>query len=136
MRDLVPQSLFRMPTFRNLWDDEDDLMSLSNIPSGLAISEDDKNVYIEAAVPGVEPSDIDVTFDKGNLWIKAEKKVEEKDGKKYYRNSWSNYSYRIAVPGEIDQNAEYQASCKNGIVKITFAKSPTTQPKKIAVKSE
>ena len=41
----------------------------------------------------------------------------------------------IAVVGDIDPNKEPVAVTKNGVMKVTFIKSPTTQPKKIPVKT-
>lgn len=134
--DLVPWSFWRFPALRSFWDwDEEEEWSLSaTAPSGLSISEDDKNVYVTAALPGVDPKDVEVTFDKGILWIKGENKEEEK-GRKYYRKATNAFSYRVAVPGDIDPKAEPSATCKNGVMTVTFAKSAMAQPKKIAVKA-
>lgn len=131
--DLVPQSFFRFPSISSVWDDDVD-WAMPQSASGLSVSEDDKNVYIEAAVPGIDPNDVEVTFDKGALWIKGETKEEQKNGKKYYRKATSSFSYRVSVPGEIDQNTEPEATYKNGIMTVTFAKTPQAQPKKIPVK--
>jgi len=135
MSDLVPGSFWRFPAFRmpSVWDDDDDLQ-IASTPSGLSISEDEKNVYIDASLPGVDPKDVEITFDKGMLWIKGETKEEEK-GKKYYRKATSSFSYRVAVPGEIDSKKEPEATCNNGVMTVAFAKSPVSQPKKIAVKT-
>jgi len=137
MTDIVPTNFWRFPIGPTIWEDMTDLDNwFSPLPSngalsGLAISEDDKNVYVEASVPGVDPKDIDVTFHKGILWIKGEAKEEEKE-KKYYRKATSAFSYRISVPDEVE---EPQAECRNGVMKVTFVKSSKSQPKKIAVKT-
>src|SRR5690349_6402523 len=115
MADLVPYSFFKFPNIRNMWDDEDDWLT-PNLSSGLSVSEDDKNVYIEAAVPGIDPKDVEVTFDKGVIWIRGEVADEEKEVKKYYRKSSNAFSYRVAVPGDIDPNTEPEAICKNGVI--------------------
>lgn len=115
------------------WTDEED-WTPTTTASGLAVSEDDKKVYIEAAVPGIDPKDIEVTVDKGVVWIKGESKQEESQ-KKYYRRASSSFSYRVAIPGEIDPNIEPEATCKNGVMTVAFTKAEKVQPKKIAVKS-
>lgn len=132
--DLTPPSFWRFPTLRPMssWEDDDDLTVTS--PTGLSISEDDTNVYVEAALPGIEPGDIEITFDKGMLWVKGETKVEEKK-KKYYRKATSAFSYRVAVPGDIDPNTEPVATAKHGVMTISFKKSPVSTPKKISVKA-
>ncbi len=132
--DLTPSSFWRSPVrFPSFWDDDDELSLNSAASSGVSISEDEKNVYVEAALPGVNPKDVEVTFDKGMVWIKGETKEEEKE-KKYYRKAVSSFSYRIAVPGELDPQKEPEAICKNGVMTVSFAKSAIKTPKKIAVK--
>lgn len=127
-------SLLNWPSlhFPTIWDDDDDMMAVSS-PSGLSVSEDDKNVYVEASMPGLEAKDIEVTFDKGVVWVKGEAQKEDKD-KKFYRRASRSFSYRVAVPGEIDPDTEPEATYKNGVMTVTFAKSPKKQPKKITVK--
>lgn len=133
--DLVPSRLFNFPS---IWNDDEDLMPLtSNASSGLSISEDDKNIYVEASVPGIDPKNIDITFHDGNLWINGETKEEESDKiRKYYRQATKSFSYRVAVPGEIDQNQEPIATYKHGVMKVAFVKSPQSQPKKIQIKTD
>lgn len=132
--DITPSRFWTLPVRWQDWDDEDSMPS-TGMANNMSISEDDKYVHVEAAIPGVDPKDVEITFDKGMLWIKAETKQEEKDkNKKYYKRATSSFSYRIAVPGEIDQNEEPEATIEKGIVKIQFAKSPKSQPKKISVK--
>lgn len=135
MNSLVPRSIFSMPSLLREWDDMDD-MFIPFHQSGVAISEDDVKVYVEATVPGVDPKDIDLTFDKGILWIKAEAKEEEQDKKrKVYARTQRSFSYRIAVPGDIDAKAEPVASYRHGVMTIAFAKTPQAQPKKIELTS-
>lgn len=130
--DIVPGAFWRGTSLPSFWDDEDWNLP-TNQPGGLTISEDEKRVYVEAAVPGVDPKNVEITFDKGVVWIKGEiKEVEEK--KKYYRKATSSFSYRVAVPGDIDLKVEPEATMKNGIMTVAFTKSAVAQPKKIQVK--
>lgn len=137
--DLVPSRLLSFPSLRvpSIWNDEDDWLTAPATSSGLAVSEDEKNVYIEAAVPGIDPKDVEITFQDGYLWIRGESKEEEKDkARKYYRQSSKSFSYRVAVPSDIDENSEPEAIGKNGVMVVTFAKSPKKQPKKIQIKAK
>lgn len=135
MTDLIPRSFFRFPSVPAVWDDEEDWGAITNWPSGLSLSEDDKNIYVQAAVPGVDPKNIEVTVDHGVVWIKGEMNEAEK-GKKFYRKAASSFSYRVAIPGDIDANREPDASVKNGVMTVTFAKSPKAEPKKITVRED
>jgi HSP20 family protein len=129
--DLIPGNFFRFP----MVDDEDWQVS-NQTPSGISISEDEKYVFITTALPGVTEKNIDITFDKGMLWVKGEVEEEETDKKrKYFRKSTSSFSYRVAVPGEVDLSVEPEATYKNGVMTVKFTKSPIAQPKKISVKN-
>jgi HSP20 family protein len=105
--------------------------------SGLSVSEDQNHVYVEAHLPGLNPDQIEVTFDKGILWVRGEKKEEEEDKKKkFYRKASSSFSYRVHIPGGIDEKKEPEATYKDGVMKVTFAKSSQNQAKKIQVKTK
>jgi len=133
--DIIPRSFFGPNRLASWLEDEDWSSFLPS--SGLSVSEDDRNVFVEAAVPGLDPEKVEVTFDKGVLWIRGNQNSEEKDeNKKFYRRASSNFSYRVAVPGEIDESQEPKAVCKNGVMKVTFTKKPQTEPKKISVTKE
>lgn len=133
--ELTTRPLWRIPS---IWEDDDEnWMSNFSSNTGVSISEDEGNVYVSAAVPGVDEKDIDITFDKGMLWIKGETKEEETDKKrKFYRRSANSFSYRVSVPGDIDMNTDPEADYKNGVMTVTFKKSPQSQPKKITVKTK
>jgi HSP20 family protein len=140
-QSLIPRSFFDFPSLRmpTIADEVDDFLTdvttAAGIQGGLTVSEDDKNVYVEASIPGIDPADVEVTMDRGALWIRAEAKEEEKDKrKKFYRRAQRVFSYRVAVPGDVDPNAEPQAVSQNGLLMLTFPKSPQSQPKKIAIK--
>jgi HSP20 family protein len=116
-------------------DREDEWLQDFSAPSGLSVSEDENHVYVEAALPGIDPSEVEMTFHKGMLWIKAEKKEESKDkNRKFYRKASSSFSYHVAVPGNVDENRPPEAICKQGIITVTFDKTKTAGPKKIPVK--
>ncbi|GIW61476.1 MAG: heat-shock protein Hsp20 [Patescibacteria group bacterium] len=141
---LLPRRLWSLPTItfpsllEDVFEEVEELVPATIWPSttylqGLSISEDDKNVYVEAAVPGVDPKEIEVTYENGVLTIRGEKKEEEK-GKTFRRRATRSFFYRIS-PGDVDPNKEPEAVCKNGVMTVTFAKVPEAKPKKIAVKT-
>lgn len=137
--DLVPRSFLSFPSvpFSSFWDD-DDWGAVPSAQTGLTIYEDDKKIYIEAPLPGVKPADIEVTHKDGYVWIRGEAKEESKEGgkaKKYYKKSIQSFSYRVAVPGDVDAKKEPEATYKHGVMTVAFAKSEETQPKKVQVKT-
>jgi len=135
---MADNRLLSFPNFSlpSIWNDEDFWPTFSNVPSNVSVSEDDKNVYIEAAVPGIDPKNIDITVKDGYVWVQGEQKEEEKDKKrKYYRRASQSFSYRVAIPADVDPNVDPAASCKHGMLLLTFAKSAKAQPKKIQIKT-
>lgn len=139
MANLIPRDFWSFPRvgIPSLIDDIDDMLPFgqTETASGLSVSEDDKNIYIEAAIPGIDPDDVEVTYERGMLWIRGEAKKEEKDKKKkFYRRAARSFSYRIAVPGDVDPNAKPEAESKNGMIMISFPKATSSTPKKITVK--
>ncbi|HOE15206.1 MAG TPA: Hsp20/alpha crystallin family protein [Candidatus Paceibacterota bacterium] len=136
--NIVPKKMLSFPSFSlpSLWDDDEDWFITPSTQNGLTVSEDDNKIYVEAAVPGIDPKNVEVTFQDGYLWIRAETKEEERDKKKkYYRQASQSFSYRVAVPGEVDPSKEPEATYKHGVMTITFNKSPKAQPKKIPIKT-
>lgn len=145
MADLIPKDFLSFPRLRfpSLWDElKEDLEEMragvTVAPRGMSIYEDDKNVFIEVSVPGVDPKDVDVTFDKDNrmLWIQAKAKKEEGEEKrKYYHKSIRSYSSQLMVPSSVNISKDPDVSYRNGLLVAKFDKSPTRQPKKIPVKT-
>lgn len=99
--------------------------------SGVSVSEDDKHIYIEAALPGLEPENIEMHVENGALLIKGERKEETSDkSKKFYRKAHSNFFYNLPIPGAVVEDKHPEAIFKNGILKVTFQKSKKTASKK------
>ncbi len=135
---LIPKKYLSFPSLSlpDLWSEEDNWLMTPSTQSGLSVYEDEKFVYVETAVPGIDPKDVEVTYQDGYLWVRAETKKEEKDkNKKFYRQASSSFSYRVAIPGDVDTTKDPDATYRHGVMTITFAKSPKTQPKKIQVKT-
>lgn len=112
------------------WDEEEPLAG-----GGLDVFETDNEVVIKASVAGVDPGKVDITFEKGVLWIKGEQEEEQKEGKKFYQRSHRAYSYKIAVPGNVDLKTDPDAAVKNGVVELHFKKAEEAKPRKISIKA-
>ncbi len=136
--DLIPKRFLSFPSFPfpNFWGEEEDWLTAPSTQSGLSVYEDENKVYVEAAVPGINPKDVEVTFQDGYLWVRGEAKEEEENKKKkYYRKATRSFSYRVALPGDIDDKKEPEATYKHGVMTVAFAKSAKVQPKKIQIKT-
>jgi HSP20 family protein len=125
-----PLQIMRWPS---IWDDEDMMPTVAD--GNLDIYETQNEVVIRANVAGVKDEKVEITFEKGVLWIRAEEDLEEKEGKKYYRKASRSYSYKVAVPGNIDLKQDPDATIENGVVKVIFKKAEEAKPKKISIRS-
>lgn len=117
----------------NVWDEED--WGVPSVSDNLDVFETPNEVVVRASVAGVDPEKVEITFEKGVLTIAATEETEEKDEKKYYKKASRSYSYRVAVPGNIDFASEPSADVKHGILTVTFKKAEEAKPKKITIKS-
>jgi HSP20 family protein len=117
----------------DLWDEA--VSSVTNAASNnLDVFETDNEVTVRANVAGVSEKDIDITYEKGVLWIKAERSSEEKDekAKHYSKSSWS-YSYKVAVPGMLDSNSDPSVDLEDGMLIVKFKKAEASKPRKLTV---
>lgn len=110
---------------------------MSQTANNLEVYETNDEVVVKANVAGVPTESVDVTFEKGVLWIKAEQTQESDDKQKkhYSKSSWS-YSYKVAVPGQIDHGREPEALVKDGVLTISFKKAEASKPRKLTIKAK
>lgn len=103
--------------------------------SGLNVFEKGKNIIVEAALPGLKRSDIEVTLDKSILFIRGNRKEEQasKD-KQYFRKSNFSFIYNIDLPSNTEFSKEPRTEYKDGILTLTFGKKNQRQPKQIQIK--
>ena len=123
---------FSFPT----WMDAD--YFTTDTTNGLNMWDDDNNVYVEVAVPGLDSKDIDVNLSDGVLTIrgvKEEKDEEKRKGKKVYSATLKrNFYYSTSLPSGVDSD-KVEANLKSGVLALTIAKSEKAKPRKIQVKS-
>ena len=119
--------------FPSLWDELVDQDGVAGSGNGLSVSEDEQSVYVEAALPGIDPATIDISLENGSVYItgQAESAVE---GRKYYRKTASEFNYSVALPSEVDDTVEPKAESRYGVLWLTFNKVPKAKPKKITIK--
>ena len=136
--ELTPRRLWMLPSmpFSDFWKDAEEWMSTPWTQNGLSVYEDSKRkqVRFEAAVPGIDPKDIQVTYEDGSLLIRGESKDQHKDDNTTMSQHRS-YFYKVAVPDNVDQSVEPEATYKHGVMTVAFATSSKPQPKQIQVKS-
>lgn len=117
------------------WDDDD--WSETKISNGLNVYEEDDQVKVEAAVPGISSDKIKVTYEDGVLRISArsEDKDVEKKGKKIIHqwNKVASFEYTTYLPRPIDTKS-LEAKVKDGVITVSAPIAETAKTKEIEVK--
>jgi HSP20 family protein len=103
----------------------------------LNIWEDPENVRIEAELPGLKLSDIEVVVDENDLTIKGSRSGgPATESACFHRRERGvgQFSRTLRLPVPID--AEHvSATLSNGVLLVTLPKSPEARPRKIEVKA-
>jgi HSP20 family protein len=96
----------------------------------LDLSEDDKNFFIKAEIPGVNKDDIKVSVDGNQVSVSAEvrKEKEEKEGAKLIRceRYYGSVSRTFTLDESVDQDSA-QAKYENGVLQLTLPKKHNGQ---------
>jgi HSP20 family protein len=99
----------------------------------IEVSETDKEMKVNAELPGLEEKDVEVELAKGVLAIRGEKTEVEDKERLFSERYYGRFERRIPV-NEVDQD-KVAASFKNGVLTVTLPKSPDAQQnvKRIAI---
>ncbi len=114
------------PFLSNLFDD-DFFPVLSNRTSSMPavnIKENDKNFFLELAVPGMDKKDLKIDISDDVLTISSENKSEveeEKDGYKRKEFSYSSFCRSFYIPENVNRE-KIGASYKDGILSVELPK--------------
>ncbi len=101
------------------------------------IEEHSDKYVLHADVPGVDPSEIEITLEKGVLTLSGsrEKTVEQKDVEsRRIERITGRFLRRFTLPESVDADA-VKASGRNGVLEIVIPKREAAKPRKIAVNS-
>lgn len=122
-----------MIMYRNSWLPEvfNDFFYNNNMPKANAtapainVLESDKDYTVELAAPGLCRDDFEVNIDNdGDLTIKMEKKVSEKEQKAHYLRrefAYSKYEQTLILPEDADKE-KIGAKMSDGVLNITLPK--------------
>lgn len=131
MRDMMDRMLersFSLPErgWQTTWD----------LP--LDVIEKDDEYVVKASIPGVNPNDLEITYNDRSLTIKGHSKGEEEKEDQHYhlRERWSgSFTRSITLPTHVKAE-DIHASSENGILTLRLPKTEEVKPKRITVRSE
>lgn len=100
------------------------------------ITEDEKNLFINAELPGIPKENVKLSIsDDRILTIKGEKKREEKSENKNYvrlERSFGSFSRAFYLPDNINIE-KVDANYENGVLQVKLEKVEPVKPKEIEV---
>lgn len=108
----------------------------SNAGFPIDLTENADNFIVKAALPGMDPNDLEVTVQDNVLTIQGEMKgEEEKKDERYHvrERRWGTFARSIALPSSVDAG-RVQAEYENGILCLTLPKTEEAKPRRIQIK--
>lgn len=100
------------------------------------VYQDEKNVYIKAAIAGIKAGDLDISLDNDTVTIRGKRQACEAVNEENYfvkECYWGNFSRSVILPVDIKQD-QVRATIQNGILTIILPKSKRPRHSKIKVK--
>jgi HSP20 family protein len=101
------------------------------------VAETEKEVYVKAELPGVDPKEVELTVHDGVLTIRGEKKEEKEEKKKEYHRVerfFGQFYREVPLPAGTDTE-KITASSAQGVITVAIPKKPEILPKKITIKA-
>lgn len=106
-------------------------------PLALDVKESEEAYIVKATLPGIDPQDVEITYNNKTLTIQGELKGEdEQENERYHmRERYSGKFYRqLRLPIAVNDDA-IDAKYEHGILTLTLPKSEELKPKKIVVQT-
>jgi HSP20 family protein len=119
--------------FEDLFDSS--FLGSSTLPA-VDVRETEGEYLMEVDLPGLTEKDVEVKLDNNLLTIssaKEEKKEEKRDGFLLKERKATSFKRSFVLPEEVDRE-KISADFKNGVLSLSFPKTPAAKPKVIEVK--
>ena len=108
----------------------------NGVTPAVDVRETESGYLMEVDLPGHTEKDVEVKLDNNLLTIsskKDEKHEEKKDGYLVKERRYASFSRSFVLPEEVDRE-KIDAQFKNGVLTLSFPKTPSAKPKLIEVK--
>lgn len=111
--------------------------SLAAVSSQVTREENDREIKIEATVPGIEAADLDVRISPRFLTIKGTHKESSGKSSSTLKRRLNSFSETIGLSSRVDPDGS-KATLKNGVLTVIMPKLKVAQeePRKLEVTKE
>ncbi len=103
----------------------------------LDVAETDDEFLVKASLPGINPDDLEITYNANVLTIKGENKEEkEVDEKRYHlrERRYGSFCRSVSLPSSVKPE-KIEASYDAGVLTLHLPKAEEAKPKRIPVLS-
>lgn len=103
----------------------------------LDVAETGDEYLVKASLPGIEPDDLEITYNNNVLTIKGEMQAEREVEEQHYHlreRRTGSFSRSISLPSTVDAD-HIQASYNAGVLTLHLPKVEEAKPKRIQVRS-
>lgn len=103
----------------------------------LDVSETDEAFTVSAAVPGVQPDELEISFADNTLMIKGESRQQtERENERFHlrERRFGQFMRSVTLPVPVNGDA-IDAHFENGVLTLTLPKAEEVKPRRIAVRS-
>ena len=100
--------------------------------------QDENQIELRFELPGVDPSNIDLNYEDDTLTIKGKREESKKEKEDRYvrrERHYGSFERSFILPWKVDE-ANVQASYKNGLLTVLLPKEAAQSPKKITIQTK
>jgi HSP20 family protein len=102
------------------------------------VREDNKEIVLEIELPGIKPSDVEVTAENGVLTIRGEKQGTSTGGEegRYHmvERTYGSFTRSFQLPSAVDERS-IDAEFEDGLLSVHIPKAAIAQPRKIEIRN-
>jgi len=98
------------------------------------IWENENELLLFGDLPGVEPKDLDIRFEKGELLVHGKVTPRHAERRYVYGEYGVGDFYRSFAIGETIDTTNISAELKHGVLTLTLPKTAAVRPRRIEVK--
>ncbi len=99
--------------------------------------EDEENLFVEAELPGMELSDLEIYVHGNQLAVKGERKEPTCEKSTWHRRErgYGKFARVLELPLAVDED-RVEAAFKNGVLTIKLPKRADNKPRRIEVRTD
>jgi len=100
------------------------------------IFETETELVMYADMPGVNPNDIDLRYEQGELILQGKGALSNREGHEILAEFEEGDYYRVFQIHESIDSTRIEAECKNGVLIVHLPKAESAKPKQVSVKAK